>query len=351
MAASAPGPAVAPGFTVQIETLTEEDEARFEAAMREQTDSDVEADAADGTPGVMVTAAANGAGPEPGVAAGAARSSPEAEALRNLETGPHYCSGARMLKTLTLGSGGDGGRRGKAAQRHTKAIPPITRTNIKEDGSCFVLHNFLSAAECADVIAQAEVAGLRSVNADGYPRSMRVTSKANFWGFEAAQRLFERVQPELGDGAIVVPSEDMDLASERGVCVAVPGTYHPYGCNPVLRVCRYTAGGHFQPHRDGGFQLRAGENTSIKTLMVYLNDDFEGGATSFYTDSQECYALPEDKFRTYAFRPKAGDCLVFNSAHVHDGGKVSGGKKYILRSEVMYYGDAVAAATRVRRSP
>lgn len=70
--------------------------------------------------------------------------------------------------------------------------------------------------------------------------------------------------------------------------------------------------------------------------MVYLNNEFEGGATSFYTDNQECYTDGDDDDRVHAFKPSVGDCLIFNSGIVHDGGVLATGTKYILRSEVMY---------------
>ena len=41
-------------------------------------------------------------------------------------------------------------------------------------------------------------------------------------------------------------------------------------------------------------------------------------------------------FRWPGLIQQAGDVIVFNSAITHDGGMVESGRKYILRSEVMY---------------
>jgi hypothetical protein len=38
----------------------------------------------------------------------------------------------------------------------------------------------------------------------------------------------------------------------------------------------------------------------------------------------------------YSYKPQTGDALIFNSTMTHDGGEVLDGRKYILRSEIMY---------------
>jgi len=70
--------------------------------------------------------------------------------------------------------------------------------------------------------------------------------------------------------------------------------------------------------------------------MLYLNDDFEGGATNFYQENQLHYRQADPDKVIYSFRPQAGDALIFNSAILHAGEQVVKGNKYIMRSEVMY---------------
>jgi len=74
----------------------------------------------------------------------------------------------------------------------------------------------------------------------------------------------------------------------------------------------------------------------MKTFMLYLNDDFEGGATNFYQENQLHYRQADPDKLIYSFRPQAGDALIFNSAILHAGEQVVKGNKYIMRSEVMY---------------
>src|SRR3954447_6599607 len=54
----------------------------------------------------------------------------------------------------------------------------------------------------------------------------------------------------------------------------------PIGLNERLRLYRYDVGQLFDWHLDGCFERQAGER-SFFTVMIYLNDDFDGGATSF----------------------------------------------------------------------
>jgi len=64
--------------------------------------------------------------------------------------------------------------------------------------------------------------------------------------------------------------------------------------------------------------------------MIYLNDDFEGGSTIFQVES-----LPGGLLRV---APKTGMALLFRHDDVllHSGELVTRGKKYVLRTDVMY---------------
>jgi hypothetical protein len=61
--------------------------------------------------------------------------------------------------------------------------------------------------------------------------------------------------------------------------------------------------------------------------MVYLNSDFSGGETKFYG---------EDRQRRVAVRPERGMALVFVHLQLHEGAPVVSGRKYVLRTDVMY---------------
>ncbi len=96
----------------------------------------------------------------------------------------------------------------------------------------------------------------------------------------------------------------------------------PAGANERLRCYRYEPGQYFAPHRDGRFRRDAREASEL-TLMVYLNDGFEGGTTRFLLEGVDV-------------APRAGMALLFHHHLLHEGAVVTAGVKYALRSDVMY---------------
>lgn len=103
----------------------------------------------------------------------------------------------------------------------------------------------------------------------------------------------------------------------------------PAGLNERLRVYRYDVGQKFEWHRDGHFERKNGERSQF-TFMIYLNDDFEGGGTSFCDDGG---LLPDGPLRV---QPEKGMALLFHHPIMHRGDLVTAGRKYVLRTDVMY---------------
>ena len=212
---------------------------------------------------------------------------------------------------------------------------PVTKQDILPNGSAFILRGLLSCEECHFYIKQAEDLGLYGC---GYDPSIRRTDRVVAHSESLAELLFPRIAPYL---------EPIDLSDDGEInlssifaTIGIPGyiercKWNPVSLNECFRICRYQPGGFFLPHHDGGFR-RSDDEQSLKTFMVYLNDNFEGGATHFYDDSQQRYTPGQAEKVIYRYHPQQGDAIVFNSAITHDGGTLTSGHKYILRSEVMY---------------
>jgi len=90
----------------------------------------------------------------------------------------------------------------------------------------------------------------------------------------------------------------------------------------------------FDWHQDGYFE-RANRERSLFTFMVYLNDDFEGGGTSFSD------VLAGQSFPDFRITPKKGSALVFYHPIMHRGDPVVSGRKYVMRTDVMYSPETV----------
>ena len=95
------------------------------------------------------------------------------------------------------------------------------------------------------------------------------------------------------------------------------------GANERIRCYRYQPGMRFATHADGSF-VRDENEMSFYSYLVYLNADFEGGQTTFFTE-------PE-----VAIEPKTGWGLIFQHAIIHEGSEVTSGVKYVARTDLMY---------------
>lgn len=76
---------------------------------------------------------------------------------------------------------------------------------------------------------------------------------------------------------------------------------------------------------DGTYYRPDGRERSHVTVQLYLNEGFKGGETTFLGSG-----------RDYAVVPKTGMVLVFEHALFHEGSAVTEGRKYAIRTDVMY---------------
>ena len=78
---------------------------------------------------------------------------------------------------------------------------------------------------------------------------------------------------------------------------------------------RYAPGNYYTPHSDTGIH----RNDRFFTVVCYLNEDFEGGETSF----------PKLNYRVV---PRSGKAVIFPSTYLHCAEPVTKSEKYILVS-------------------
>jgi len=129
-----------------------------------------------------------------------------------------------------------------------------------------------------------------------------------------------------------VMRDDPELAAElwRRAREYVPQTKAgrtAVGVNERLRFYRYDPGQQFNWHYDGYFERATGERSFI-TFMVYLNQGFTGGETSF--------GNPATARCSFQIVPRQGMALFFDHPLLHKGEPVVSGRKYVLRTDVMY---------------
>lgn len=121
------------------------------------------------------------------------------------------------------------------------------------------------------------------------------------------------------------------------------------GLNRRFRVYRYVPGAEYRCHIDGAwppsgisetgkyqYDASNGKQSSLFTFLIYLNDDFEGGETTFFLPS-----VKEGVLNAYPVKPVMGGVAVFphgdsKGALLHEGTGVRSGAKYVIRTDVEY---------------
>lgn len=176
----------------------------------------------------------------------------------------------------------------------------------------FEIENFMPAARCDALIAHAEAVGFDEATIN-----------------TSAGHVFNK---DVRNNDRVI-SDDPTLATELWE-LARPHTPLKFknrqvvGLNERLRFYRYDPGQKFDWHQDGYYERDNGDR-SLFTFMVYLNDGYEGGGTSFV----DPYGRLFDPFTVV---PKKGAALFFYHHLDHRGDEVTAGRKYVLRTDVMY---------------
>ena len=186
---------------------------------------------------------------------------------------------------------------------------------LDPQGLAFCVHDFMAPAECRAFITMSEAhsygpAPLTTARGPVMAPDVRNNTRVMVDDHSLAASLWQRVQP-------FVPPLLHDWSDSLR---------EPIGLNERFRFFRYDPQQRFAPHYDGTYDRGNGE-VSMLTFMVYLNDGFEGGETNFYTAREQL---------KYAVKPRQGSALFFIHNINHEGARVRAGRKYVLRSDVMY---------------
>lgn len=177
---------------------------------------------------------------------------------------------------------------------------------IKLAEDIFCIKDFFSKEECKKWIEFSENQGyeLAKINMGArrpqvVNKSVRNNERVIYDNEALATQLWLRVKP------FVIPETKYGVAC---------------GLNERFRFYKYQPQQYFKPHKDGSFYRNSNEWSSY-TLMVYLNENMEGGDTTF----------PD-----FSIQPKTGAAILFKHDIIHAGTPVESGVKYILRTDVMY---------------
>jgi hypothetical protein len=196
----------------------------------------------------------------------------------------------------------------------------------------WIFQKFFSANECKQLIELTDSMGYLETDKVGSAvRTGRPPASKACWlmPLEQCQSFFERLKPLL-------PNQY--------------GDRHITGINPRFRFYKYHPGYMLGMHQDVGmyplsyvdedgelrYNYSQDTQMSLMSLLIYLNEDFVGGCTSFFN-------LDEDQnvVNKIPIVPKCGDAVVFwHGDHplspYHEGSLVENGVKYIIRTDILF---------------
>jgi hypothetical protein len=195
----------------------------------------------------------------------------------------------------------------------------ITKTDIIPNGECFVLFNVFTEKECKELIDQGEKFGFLNLGGLYDPRYRNNERIINL-NPTLNKIMWKRITDHIED--------QITLGRQHDTLHLTPfteGVWEKYGLNERFRLCKYNPTNFFKSHYDEGYHPQPTTIRTMKTCMLYLNDEFEGGETIFYIKS-----------KSVALKPKTGMCLIFNQKILHEGATVKKGLKYFIRNDIYY---------------
>ena len=224
------------------------------------------------------------------------------------------------------------------ANRHTNpaqldTIPPknISAQPVENVPGAFHLQGLLSVDECRRFVALTEKLGYLPDAAVSLPRSVRHNDNVTWViDLDSVEIIWQRCRDafsKLNDPHIDKPA---------------------VGLNARLRFYRYQEGDFFAPHTDGAWFGSAVTNGQLETdafgdrysqysLVLFLTDDFSGGRTEFYINSND------DAFGRVSIpvSTSVGSAICFpHGGHpwhcAHSSEPITNGTKYIIRTDVLF---------------
>jgi hypothetical protein len=138
---------------------------------------------------------------------------------------------------------------------------------------CYFIENFLTKDECESFISLAQTSGFEKKKSRRSGPAIRNNQRLVYIADEeTTSKLERRIAPLAAEIDLSAIGPGWRLAKKNFI-------------NPKWRFNLYLPGEEFHPHFDSGYAFRP-DHRSLLSLIIYLNDDFEGGETVFYPDGQ-----------------------------------------------------------------
>lgn len=214
----------------------------------------------------------------------------------------------------------------------------------------FTVDEFLTTTECQELIDAAEAKGFNdsSPSGGGHGRTGREDARTSQFCVTDDEKLAEKLWQKIKDS---LPPDVSHVSTTAYInSVKIAKEWKPIAVNPHIRIYKYEVGQVFPEHIDYKMHRRVFRDgkqyrqLTFMTMLIYLNDDFSGGQTGFWTQhdkigvKEHCRFLrgSESKPHQVVVDPKVGRVLINDQNLLHEGMAPTKGTKYVLRTDIIH---------------
>jgi len=210
------------------------------------------------------------------------------------------------------------------------------------ENKIWICNNFLSDSECDEIIINGEKNNMEYLN---YRKSYRIIA------LDSNKNLVKTISNRL---------EQHNFISSINKLKCIPYGFDSYNINwnnndssqinNCFRMNKYISS-NFKIHRDAQLTISKTIKSNY-TMLIYLNDNFDGGETIFQIPNKndinvdniyngisatEESELLKDKSIFHFEKPAKGKCIIFDQRILHKSNNCNG-TKYVLRTDLINTG-------------
>ncbi|CAF3739602.1 unnamed protein product [Rotaria sordida] len=198
----------------------------------------------------------------------------------------------------------------------------LNRVKEQDDLILIELGTLLSNHECDEILTNISKEKFENMS-DKYDVQKRNNSRLVVMDDRFAQTLWQRLK---------FSNKITKLVSNRKpLGFNVQGDWEISGVNKAMRLNKYRHNEHFAPHKDAQY-APSGDERSLLSLIIYLNDNYEKGETKFYfpkaapkfnmkgltiEEEIQAYGGLENGYECVPTKPKKGYAVLFTHNLLH----------------------------------
>lgn len=238
--------------------------------------------------------------------------------------------------------------------RTTCLLPKFSPSNTKlasngrklENGLILCeMENVLSPQECVEIIENGDKCIFQDMSDKYRFGKQRNSSRLVALDKTLADNLWQNIKPVLSK-----EMEDLGISKQPLGFDVSRGEWELHSLNEAMRINKYSGEKkeYFGPHKDAQY-CPSGDERSLFTLVIYLNEDFQGGETCFYfpkditkgtkgTTTQEeidSHGGLTKGFNCAKIVPKIAHAVLFSPNILHESSPILKGTKYTLKTDVV----------------